>query len=202
MLRNRFVAPVLCAAGSGLALLASAQVWARAVVAEPGLPRVAVEADGRTLAPVVAALALVGLAAAVVLLGGNRWVRALTSAVVVAAGAGVVLAAAAPLRDLREAITPAVAETVGRPDAPLASSAGSAWPWLAVLAGAVLAVAGVLALLAAPAQRPALARRYDAEVPGRRSDVRGAPHDIDLGDSDALWKALDRGDDPTDESGR
>jgi uncharacterized membrane protein (TIGR02234 family) len=77
----------------------------------------------------------------------------------------------------------------------------SAWPWLAALGGVLVVAAGVLTVLRGAAW-PGMSARYDAPA-GKRSAAgprraaaaasapAGQPTPADL------WKALDRGEDPT-----
>jgi uncharacterized membrane protein (TIGR02234 family) len=211
--RLRVLSLACCVIGAALALLTSSQVWVRVVVAEPGFPQVVVESTGRDVAPVVAALGLVGLAGAVALLATRGWAKTLTAVVLVLTGAGVIAAALGPALDPEGATRSDVADTVGRFDAADVTVDATAWPWLTVAAGVVLVVGALLAFRA-PGGR-AMSTRYDADVAGRRgagrgahegtegatvegADADGGTDQVDLDDADAVWKALDRGEDPTD----
>ncbi|WP_188284321.1 Trp biosynthesis-associated membrane protein, partial [Streptomyces sp. CBMA29] len=76
------------------------------------------------------------------------------------------------------------------------------WPLVAVAGGALLLLAGLLALRYGHAW-PAMSSRYDR--PGSRPSLRGraaaAPAPIDPDRAEDLWKALDRGEDPTQTPG-
>lgn len=181
--REAGLTAALCAVGSALALVASAQDWARATVSVgPDLPTVAVAAAGRELAPAAAGLALVGLAGAVALLVTRGVGRTLTGLVLLASGLGIAFASATTGADLDGAIRDVAGRAIGHTSAEPASVAGTVWPWLCLLAGLLVAVAG--ALTTARGRRwPGMSSRYDAPAVTRGSGGQ--------------WEALDRGEDPT-----
>ena len=86
----------------------------------------------------------------------------------------------------------AAAEFGGR--GAVTTDVAAAWPVLAVAAGALGIAAGVLALLRGRSW-PAMGRRY--ERPGAEASAARRPQ-TDEDRAQAAWKALDRGEDPTD----
>ena len=170
-------------AGSGLATVGATQTWAEASRRSPGLRTVT--ASGSDVAPAVLALALVGLACWGTVLVLRRRGRRVVAAVGGATGLGAALSAVLSAGD-----APEVAGRLlgGQPD----STTTSTWPVLTAAACLVSVAAFGVAVLRA-ADWPEMSSRYDAPgspVPGddgRRGRQTGAD----------LWKALDRGDDPT-----
>ncbi len=169
--------------GGGLLLLSAGRTWATVGRAAPFHGSVA--ASGGSLVPATTAVGLLALAAVAAVVATRGMLRVLTGAVVFAAGVAVaalaaggvsaadVVAAAGPHGQLG-AVAP------GPPEL-------SAWPWVAVGGGAVLAAAGLL--VAVRGRRwSAMGSRYDAPTPARRRAV-----DPEV----AAWEALDRGEDPT-----
>ena len=150
---------------------------------------VQVEVTGSQAAPAVlaAAVAILAAAAAVGLVGRvGRWVVAV---VVVACGVLVVATTLAVTADPVAAVTPVVAaETgVGTLAGPVATTA---WPWLALGAGALDVVAGVWFARASRAWSGP-SRRHEAAGASTAPPVAGEP------DERSDWDALSRGDDPS-----
>ncbi|AEI12333.1 Trp biosynthesis-associated membrane protein [Cellulomonas gilvus] len=149
----------------------------------------AVRASGGTAAPSLVAAALVLLAAtgAVALVGRfGRWVVAATVAL---AGALVVGAAVAVLRDPVAALLPVVTERTGV-ERVVGTVEVSVWPWVTVAVGVLDLLAAVW--LARSSGSWATSRRHEA---ARGTAADGAGPDRD--DERDQWDALSRGDDPT-----
>lgn len=181
--REAGLTAALCGLGSALALVASAQDWARATVSVgPDLPTVAVEAAGRELAPGAAGLALVGLAGAVALLVTRGAGRALTGLVLLACGLGIGFASATTGVDLDGALREVAGRAIGHTSADPATVTGTVWPWLCLLAGLLVAAAGALTTVRGR-RWPGMSSRYDAPAVTRGHGGQ--------------WEALDRGEDPT-----
>jgi len=177
-----------------LALSSGGQGWAT-VTAERGapLPPVSGVLTGSDAAPLVPATGLVLLAAAVALLavrGAGRVAVGLLMAV-----AGGVLGWSG-VRALAGGLADASAEVpgIGRGTGPVTVDVAVAWPVLAVVAGLLGAAAGLLAVLRGRGW-PAMGRRY--ERPGAEAPASAGPV-TDEDRAQAAWKALDRGEDPTD----
>ncbi|WP_314172789.1 TIGR02234 family membrane protein [Streptomyces winkii] len=195
---RRALAPaLLCgAAGAALALLADGQVWSHATAsfAQGGLP---VKAEGGDVTGLPSALALVGLAALVAVFAVRRAGRVLVAALLALCGTGT-LAAGLLGADGTDALKQKAAEASGLARTGIEAVHVSAWPYVSAGGGALLLLAGVLALRYGPAW-PSMSgsTRYErTERPSRRPrGGAGAPVDPDRPED--LWKALDRGEDPT-----
>ncbi|MET9469314.1 TIGR02234 family membrane protein [Streptomyces sp. NPDC006544] len=191
--RSVAAALLLGALGATVVLLASGRVWARGTAAIGGgsLP---LSADGRAVTGVPAALAIVGLAALVAVFAVRGRGRLLVSALLALSGLGAALAALA-YADGREALDAAAARTTADTAARVAGLTHTAWPYVTAGGAALILTAGVLALWCGHAW-PAMGGRYErdggrAGSPSRRAAV------VDPDRPEDLWKALDRGEDPT-----
>lgn len=187
---RRLYAPVVLGtlAGGGLAFFASSRTWAHARVATEGLPPDKISVTGATAEPIVSALALVAVTAALAVLASSPRLRRAVGAftvVVAVAGIVIVLAGGSSVDNaVRKAVKASPAFT------------GSNLPpthhtiWLAVTIAAFLLVAGLGAVTTrfGPVW-PTMGSRYDA--PGALPEG-GVP----LTDTD-MWKAFDEGRDPT-----
>jgi uncharacterized membrane protein (TIGR02234 family) len=201
--RRELTTAVLGAVLAGaLALIAGGQAWAT-VTAErrAPLPPVSAGLSGSEAAPLVPAAGLVLLAAAVALLavrGAGRPVVGL-----LAAGAGGALVWSG-LRALTGGLDDAGADLPGLSGATVSGTAAdvsATWPVLAVLAGLIAVATGALAVLRGRGW-PGMGRKYE------RSDgvapAAGAAPARPRTDEDRAvdaWKALDRGEDPTEAPG-
>ncbi|CAM5407439.1 membrane protein [Streptomyces avidinii] len=191
---RRSVAVALLAGtlGATVVLLASGRVWARGTAAIGGgsLP---LTADGRAVTGVPAALAIVGLAALVAVFAVRGKGRLLVSALLALSGLGGALAALAHA-DGRRALDEAAARTTADTAAHVAGLTHTAWPYVTAGGAALILVAGVLALWCGHAW-PAMGGRYERDGgparPRRKTPV------VDPDRPEDLWKALDRGEDPT-----
>lgn len=173
---------------AGLGLLAWTQPWFVVSLAEGGPLTVA----GQAAAPGLSALALASLALAAALSIAGWVLRIILG--VVQVGIGVLIAASAisalasPVATSSAAITDATAVSGPKAIADLVSAvATGAWPWVAVLAGAIGLVVG-LAVLVTSSRWPGPTRKYETVA----SDGPSA----ELGTAGA-WDALSKGTDPT-----
>jgi uncharacterized membrane protein (TIGR02234 family) len=192
--REMATAVVGLAAAGGLALSTGGQTWLTATVARPApLPPVTEQLTGSELAPLVPAGGLVLLAAAVALVavrGAGRVLVGLPAAV-----AGGVLGWSG-LRTLVADGDAAAAGVLGggTPGSAVTTAVSAAWPVLALLAGLLAVAAGLLTVLRGRTW-PAMGRRYEraaatAPAPARRQSDEDRALDA--------WRALDRGEDPTE----
>ncbi|WP_328917764.1 MULTISPECIES: TIGR02234 family membrane protein [unclassified Streptomyces] len=179
------------ALGASLVLLAAGKVWTRGTVAfgQNDLP---IHATGSQTTALPGALALTGLAALVAVFAVRRAGRYAVSALLTLSGFGVVLAVLTGRGD-RGALNSAAATAVGLSRATAEHPATTGWPLVAAVGGLLLLLAGVLALRYGP-RWPAMSSRY--ERGGARGPAR-APVPVDPDRAEDLWKALDRGEDPT-----
>lgn len=174
-----------------MALLATRQRWSEGTttVAGGAFP---LTAKGSDVTGVPAALAIVGLAALVAVFAVRKSGRLLVSALLALSGAGTVAAALLGISD-SSALDEQAAQAAGDTSATVHALSHTAWPYIAAVGGALLLVAGLLALRYGR-QWPAMSGRYErggAPKPRRRA----APVDPDR--PEEIWKALDRGEDPT-----
>lgn len=193
MTPRRLYAPVVLAtlATGGLAFFAAGRTWAESEVTSEGLAPATVSVSGSDAQPLVPALALVVVTAALAILAAGprlrRVVGVLTALVAIAGGLAVPRSGGDRLVD---ALTSAAEESPAF-SGPGSLSDISYAPWdLVTIAAFVIAV-----LLGATTFRlgptwPTMSSRYDA--PTRR------PTKDDMSDTD-LWKAMDDGHDPTDQ---
>jgi uncharacterized membrane protein (TIGR02234 family) len=191
--RRELGAAVLGSVGAGaLALIAGGQAWAQVTAERPApLPPVSGVLSGADAAPLVPAAGLVLLAAAVALLAVRGPGRAVVGLLMAAAGG---LLAWSGLRALAGGISDASTELpgIGRAGGRVIVDLTPVWPALAVVAGLLGIGAGLLAVLRGRGW-PAMGRRYErgsAPAAERRPET-------DEDRAQAAWKALDRGDDPT-----
>jgi uncharacterized membrane protein (TIGR02234 family) len=189
--RSLAAALVLGATGATVVLLASGQTWGEGATtaAQGALP---LSVGGRDVTAVPAAFAVVALAALVAVFAVRRAGRVVVAAVLALSGAGTVPAAVLAASDTT-ALTAKAAEATGLTSADVVNVTHTPWPWAAAAGGLLLLIAGLLALRYGR-HWPAMSARYERTD---RPAPRGARTVADLGRSDELWKALDRGEDPT-----
>jgi uncharacterized membrane protein (TIGR02234 family) len=190
--RRSLAVALLCGAlGAAVALLATRQSWSEgtATVAGGAFP---LTATGSDVTGVPAALAIVGLAALVAVFAVRRAGRLLVSALLALSGAGTIAAALLGASD-SSALDEQAAKAAGDTSATVGALTHTAWPYVAAAGGALLLVAGLLALRYGR-QWPAMSGRYErggAPKPRRKAAT------VDPDRPEDLWKALDRGEDPT-----
>ncbi|RDG34516.1 TIGR02234 family membrane protein [Streptomyces corynorhini] len=200
--RSLAAALLLGAAGAAVVLIASGQRWAAGTAAVGG-GSVPLDADGRDITGVPAALAVVGLAALVAVFAVRGGGRLLVSALLALSGAGAALAAFLGASD-RSALDEKAAKTTGDTAATIHALSHTAWPYVTAAGSVLILLAGLLALVYGR-RWPGMSGRYErpagsgpaATAPGR--GARRAPV-VDPDRPEDLWKALDRGEDPTRES--
>lgn len=186
------VALLLGAAGAAAALVAGGQVWSEAT-ASFAQGQVPVQAKGGDVTGLPSALALVGLAALVAVLAVRRKSRAVVAGLLTMCGAGTL---ATPLlsADDRAPLVEKAAETSGLTQSTIEAVHVTAWPYLSAAGGVLLLLAGVLAVRYG-AQWPSMSGSSRYERTSRRP--RGVPAAVDPDRPEDMWKALDRGEDPT-----
>lgn len=203
--------PIVVVVALAFALLAfgaTTQVWVDAEVQGSAVRTAHLTVQGSKAATSVSALALVGLAGTLAAAVAGRIGRAVASVVVVLAGAGVAVACAAVLADPRAAAEGSIAQATGLAGSQ-ATVALTPYPALAAAAGALLALAGVLLLVAsrfwtlrtrydaARASTPSVAGGADGRGAESGRDGRGASDDGRAVDGIDGWDRLSRGEDPT-----
>ncbi|MFE4668602.1 TIGR02234 family membrane protein [Streptomyces sp. NPDC056716] len=180
------------ALGAAVALLATRQQWSAgtATVAGGDFP---LTASGSDVTGVPAALAIVGLAAMVAVFAVRRSGRYAVAALLALSGAGTLAAALLGASD-SAALDEKAAQASGDTAATVDSLSHTAWPYVAAVGGALILLAGLLALRYGRFW-PAMSGRY--ERAGTARTPRRAPAPLDPDRPEDLWKALDRGEDPT-----
>jgi len=190
--RRSLAVALLCGAlGAAVALLATRQQWSQgtATVAGGSFP---LTAKGSDVTGVPAALAIVGLAALVAVFAVRRTGRLVVAALLTLSGGGTVVAALLGASDTA-ALDEQAARASGDTSATVHALSHTAWPYVAVVGGALILLAGLLALRYGRLW-PAMSGRYERS--GAPRPRRAAPA-VDPDRPEDLWKALDRGEDPT-----
>jgi len=161
-------------------------------VGQTGAAQEPLAVQGSDAATTVTALALVALAGGLAAAIAGRIARWIITAIIVLASAGIVTAAATVLADPLAAAQGSIAAATGVSGSD-AQVAVTAFPTLAVVAGCLLALAGLLII---PAGRHWKTRtKYDAPgADGGSTAGAAAAGPVDEIDS---WDRLSRGDDPT-----
>ncbi|CAL9608766.1 hypothetical protein SUDANB105_05575 [Streptomyces sp. enrichment culture] len=190
--RRSLAIALLCGAlGAAVTLLATRQQWSEgtATVAGGAFP---LTAKGSDVTGVPAALAIVGLAALVAVFAVRRAGRLLVAALLALCGIGTVVSAVLGASD-SSALDEQAARVSGDTSATVHALSHSAWPYVAAVGGALILLAGLLALRYGRLW-PAMSGRYERS--GTPRPRRAAPA-VDPDRPEDLWKALDRGEDPT-----
>ncbi|MGI5399655.1 TIGR02234 family membrane protein [Streptomyces sp. CA-135486] len=191
--RSLAAALFLGAVGATVVLLAAGQIWAEGTAAVGGgsLP---LDARGSDVTGVPTALAIVGLAALVAVFAVRRAGRLLVSVLLALSGAGAAFAAFLGASD-SAALDEKAAKTTGDSSATVDALTHTPWPYVTVAGGVLILLAGLLALRYGKLW-PAMSGRYERD--GNPRPRKAAVVDPDRPED--LWKALDRGEDPTQEA--
>jgi uncharacterized membrane protein (TIGR02234 family) len=206
--REKVLAALLAAAGAALVLASAGRSWAHGTLTAP--VRLPVSANGSDLTGVPFALGLAGLAGAVALFAVRRIGRYAVGVVLLAAGVGAVVAVASRLSHLDSALLAKAAAEAAAADARIVDVGNSAWPYLTIAGGLLIALSGAYTLLRGRSWS-GLSSRYErtasatsaavatpAAVASTAATENEAPAtpDTELTSRD-LWDALNRGADPT-----
>lgn len=190
--RSLAAALLLGAVGAAVVLLAAGKTWATgSAPAAGGLLPVGV--SGKAVTGLPDALALVGLAALVAVFAVRRIGRVVVAVLLALCGAGVIATAVTGASG-SAALNAAAAKASGLTGTTVRNVAHTGWPWIAALGGLFLLTAGLLAVLRGHSW-PAMSSRYERD--GTPRPRRAARHVPDPDHPGELWKALDRGEDPT-----
>ncbi|MER6691284.1 TIGR02234 family membrane protein [Streptomyces minutiscleroticus] len=189
--RSLGLALLFGALGAAVALLSSRQGWSQgtATVAGGAFP---LSAKGSDVTGVPAALAIVGLAALVAVFAVRRSGRLLVAALLALSGAGTVAAALLGADD-SSALDAKAAAASGDTAATVDTMSHTGWPYVAAAGGLLLLLAGLLALRYGRLW-PVMSGRYERSGAPRPRRARPV---VDPDRPEDLWKALDRGEDPT-----
>ncbi|MBC3990986.1 TIGR02234 family membrane protein [Streptomyces sp. AC563] len=182
---------LFAALGAALVLLASGRTWAEgnAAFAQGDLRRTV---DGQDITGLPGALAIVGLAALVAVFAVRGLGRYAVAGILALCGVGTAVGSLLALDDTA-ALEAKAAETTGITDTAIHGVTYTPWPWAAFAGGVLIFLAGLLALGYGRAW-PAMSGRYERAGGDRPRRGRPAP---DPDRPEELWKALDRGEDPT-----
>lgn len=179
---------VLLSLVAGVTLLASGgRVWVTGTVDDAVLGASRITGSGSQVASGVVALALVACAAALASTTSGPVVRRLTLGALALAGLGAVAIAGRVALDPAGSLGSVAARAAGRTGTLETHATTTVWPWVCVIAGAVLVLAAVGGLIGAASWR-GLGARY--ETPTTTAGARGQRVASD-------WDRLDAGDDPT-----
>jgi uncharacterized membrane protein (TIGR02234 family) len=192
---RRLYGPALLAGllgGVGITVGAS-RPWATATSSRPGLPVIHATASGSDLAPLAGALGVVVLAAFGAVIATRGWVRRGLGVLIVVASAVVLVAVIVP-GGSTDVLTSGLAAKGWSGGGFRASS--EPWRWLVLGCAVVTAVAG-LATAAYGGQWAVMGSRYDAPGDDRVGAAARSAEELSEGD---VWRAIDRGHDPTQES--
>lgn len=190
--RSLAVAVLAGLASGGLAFVAARRPWATVEVAAEGMPRVVVETLGTSVVPWVGALALVVVTGSLAMLPTGGRARQAVAGLVTLAAVGVVLGCAFAGAALSDQVAEAVsANAVGAGRSSAVDP--SPFRWVAASAGLVGVGVGAWAFTRS-ATWPVMGSRYQSPVAA--SGRRRAADDDEPVETD-LWRAMDRGDDPT-----
>jgi uncharacterized membrane protein (TIGR02234 family) len=184
---------------SGIALLAWTQVWVTVRLAADGTTQQVLDVTGTIAAPGLTALALAGLALAGALTIAGVVIRIVLGLLEVLLGVSVILSAALAVFDPVGASAAAVTTATGiagsdSTRAAVSQAALTFWPFLALAAGALMFLVGLLICITAK-RWPGPTKRYDTTRFEPVTDAAtGQTRPRDAVDD---WDGLTRGDDPT-----
>lgn len=182
--REALSAALLCAAGAVLTVYAAGRTWAEVDPAAEGAQNLEVAGEALTATGALGWASLAALAAVAATRGRARTAVGAVLALLGAAVCVLSLTAADPASVADAAADASALFNAGDPHA----VAGTHWPALSAAGGALTALAGALTAVRGP-RWPGMSARYE-----RRGAADGrAAADDPL----ALWKSLDRGEDPT-----
>ncbi|MGK5530368.1 TIGR02234 family membrane protein [Streptomyces sp. URMC 129] len=205
--RTLAVALLSGATGAAVVLISAGQTWGEGETAVSGA-ELPVTASGSAVSGLPSALALVGLASLVAVFAVRRTGRAVVASVLALSGAGAIGAALLGSGDT-EALEANAAEAMGLTEAAVTGVSHTGWPWFSALGGLLLLCAGLLALsygqqwpamsgrYERSARRPAGSRRAGGAGTGAGAGAAGAGAGEDADRPEDIWRALDRGEDPT-----
>lgn len=193
MTPRRLYAPVVLAllAVGGLAFFAASRTWATATLTSDGLPPSDLSVKGTDVEPLVSALAVVVVTAALAVLAtGTRMRRVVGVLTIVVAILGIVVAPFPGSGAYDRALSTAAEKSPAFTGADsLGESSTSVWYAVLVVAFVLAIVIGAAIVRWASAW-PTMGSRYDA--PSVRTSQDSTPSDGDM------WKAMDQGHDPTE----
>jgi uncharacterized membrane protein (TIGR02234 family) len=184
--RELTAAALLCVVGAGAPVAAGGRTWAT-VQASGAITPILQSVTGRELAAGAVAFGWAGLAGLAALFATRGRVRAAVGALLALFGAAIGYVSVTAVGRAHVLDVAADKSALLRPDGGALVHA-TGW-WITSAAGGVLLLAAGAVTLLRGARWPGMSARYDPGVAERRPDT---------GDAAALWKSLDRGEDPTE----
>jgi Tryptophan-associated transmembrane protein (Trp_oprn_chp) len=169
-------------AAAVMTLWSAARVWGSATTRAENDVVVHAQVTGHDVAGALAPCAAALLALALFVFAARGWLRRLTG--LLAAGLGVAVVAAALTG--RQHVASALADNAFGVQSTNLHASANGWPWIAVVAGAVVTGCGLVVAVVGP-RWSGLGRRYDAP----------SSETVEANDDASSWAALDRGEDPT-----
>jgi uncharacterized membrane protein (TIGR02234 family) len=187
---RRLYGPVVLAtlAAGGLAFFAASRTWARVEVATDGLPSDVVEVTGTDAQPLVPALALVVVTAALAVLAASARLRRVVGVLTVLVSVGAIVVLATGGSAVVDAARAAVELSPAYTGSTEVDPATSPWRFVAMAAFAFAALLGAVTVRFA-GRWPTMGARFEA--PGSVAPTAAPETSTDI------WKALDEGRDPT-----
>jgi uncharacterized membrane protein (TIGR02234 family) len=182
--RELLTAALLCLVGAGLALFASGQSWATAHAVDSVLTRKSV--TGGELTGAATALGWAGLAGLLALFAVGGRVRAGLGVLLALFGVGLVYVSATSTGH-EHVLSVAADKSQSIQMAGLVAIDTTAWPIVSVIGGVLLAAGGLLVAIRG-ARWPGMSSRYERSATKKQ---------VEPDDAVGMWKALDRGEDPT-----
>jgi uncharacterized membrane protein (TIGR02234 family) len=185
---RRELATAALLGGAGAAIIAgmAGRTWATVTErAGTGLETLNQHLTGRSLSGVIAALGWAGLAGIAALLATRGWARVAIGVLLTAFGVLVAILSPSAVRHAHVVSAAGEKSNLARMGGDFAVHV-HAW-WIPSLAGGVLLAAAGLLTVVRGRHWPGMSSRYE------RQDTAAPAGD----DPASLWKALDRGDDPT-----
>ncbi|GAA2148208.1 TIGR02234 family membrane protein [Kitasatospora kazusensis] len=179
---------LLTGLGAVLVLTAVGRVWGQGRAGQ----QLAVTVTGSAVSGLPGGLALVAMAAAVAVFAVRGAGRIAVGVLALLSGLGVAVSAVLGARDTA-GLDAEAAHKLALVSAHAEQVSHTAWPWVALAGGLLLALAGLLTLRDGR-DWPSMGARYDA--PTRKAKA-GRPSAGTAGTPAELWQALDRGEDPT-----
>ncbi|MFT4135158.1 Trp biosynthesis-associated membrane protein [Microbacterium sp.] len=197
--RPRTLAVLAIVLGGAIGVLSSTQPWLEVTLAGGGPSSLSVAGASAVavLAPLSLAALALGLALSIV---GVALRYGFAVLALVLGGAIAVMSWRIATQRPLDAVAASVTEATGLSGTAAVADlveqvAGTAWPWLAVVAGAAIVAGGVIALATARSWRSGASRyRTGRDAPG---PAAARPHDAARSDAIDSWDDLSRGDDPT-----
>jgi uncharacterized membrane protein (TIGR02234 family) len=177
--RGLGIAVTGCVLSGAVALFAVGRVWLHYTVPRTGLADLRATATGHATAGAAGTLALVVLAGVVVLPATRGLGRRIAGVLIALAGVGIAYLAILTIASTTDRLDGSHASTY-------ADGRATAWPWIALVAGAIAVATGVFAALASGGW-PAMGRRYESAGSAQRGPATET----------SIWDRLDEGDDPT-----